>query len=464
MFKLDIRPGSEKILIVEDDEGLNELLCDAIESEGYPVKGAFTLVQAEELVSAFRPVVCVLDLSIPKKPGGHCETKYGERLFGWIKTTHPETIIILCSGKAQKTRVLTILGEGAYHYLDKPVETRRVVWEIRRALEHKYLLEEKKKLDAMQNSEFRLGKLVGISEKIQKLFEQIKRAGGCDDNVLVTGENGTGKNLVAETIHAQSARAEKMFQWIDCPTISGGLFESELFGHKKGAFTSATATEQGILRATEGGTVFFDEIADLTTENQAKLLKVVQAKEFKPLGFGRSVQADIRVIAATNKDLKKAITEGKFRQDLYYRLNRIRVHVPALRERKEDIRFLVNEFFSRKNDKHLKRIERSGLQHFLVYDWPGNVRELKNCIISLIKDANTYSSISEEAVMDYFVREGAIIGRTEKSLKDKKTEMEIKEITKAIRVHGSVKGAAKALGYSRQTLHRKLKEADAATL
>jgi two-component system response regulator HydG len=275
------------------------------------------------------------------------------------------------------------LRAGAFDYLTKPLDIEELKILVEKALEHYHLREENLTLKERLGDRFDFSKIIGKSTKMKELFELLSQVAPTDATVLILGESGTGKELVANALHHNSARSGAPFIKVACAALPETLLESELFGHERGAFTGAVARREGRFQAAHGGSIFLDEVGEMSAATQAKLLRVLQEKEFEPLGSSRTIKVDVRVIAATNKDLAGEVREGRFREDLYYRLNVVPVLLPPLRERKEDIPALALHFFSiyrEKNRKELKEISGKALDLFIRYDWPGNIRELENCI------------------------------------------------------------------------------------
>ncbi len=296
----------------------------------------------------------------------------------------PEIIIIMMSGHGTIETAVKATKLGAYDFIEKPLSLEKVSLIVKHAIDQQRLEEENLLLRQKVEKKY---ELIGRSEGFGQLMEQIRIAGPSNGRVLISGENGTGKELVARKIHSESTRRNKPFVEVNCAAIPETLIESELFGHEKGAFTGATTMKKGKFELADGGTIFLDEIGDMSLATQAKVLRVLQEQEFQRVGGIKTIKVDVRVIAASNKNLKEELKKGNFREDLFYRLNVIPISVPPLRERKEDIPLLINHFimeFSRENGARPKKIEADAVELFQQYPWPGNVRELKNAVERLM--------------------------------------------------------------------------------
>ncbi|MFW6335332.1 MAG: sigma-54-dependent transcriptional regulator, partial [Desulfosalsimonas sp.] len=299
------------------------------------------------------------------------------------KAVNPDTVMIMISAYATAENAVEAMNEGAYDYLPKPFDNDELKQTISKALELKTLSDEKKRLEDELRESLHFGLLVGNSPRMKHIYALIEQVAPTRTNVMITGESGTGKELIARAIHNQSNRADRPFVVINCGSIPESLMESEFFGYKKGAFTGAAADKKGLFEAADTGTVFLDEVGDLSQTMQVKLLRVVQERSFKPVGANEDVSVDIRIISATNKRLEDEVIEGRFREDLYYRLNVVEIKVPPLRERKGDLRPLAQHFlekYSRQAGKEMTKISSYAVDLLQKYDFPGNIRELENLI------------------------------------------------------------------------------------
>jgi len=317
----------------------------------------------------------LLDIRMPKLDGISALKK--------IKANTPETIVIMITAYASADTAIKAMKEGAYDYITKPFKVDEIKLIIKNALEKKNLQKENILLKQAVRDRFHFGNIIGQSPKMVALYDLLEKVSPTKTNILVTGESGTGKELVAKAIHYNSPRKEKPFVTLNCGAIPESLIESELFGHMKGAFTDAIATKKGLFEVADEGTFFLDEISELPLLMQVKLLRVLQDKEFKRVGGTEDIRVDVRIIAATNKELEEAVKEKHFREDLFYRLNVIQIKLPPLRDRREDIQTLANHFlkkYSQELSKNISKISPEALQILLNYGYPGNVRELQNII------------------------------------------------------------------------------------
>ncbi|PYN75858.1 MAG: Fis family transcriptional regulator [Candidatus Rokuibacteriota bacterium] len=368
--------AGEHILIVDDELGIQATLRGVLEDEGYRVSAVGGGTDALRFVADEPPDVTFLDVWMGRPDG--LET------LAEIKRTRPEAIVVIISGHGTIETAVKATRLGAYDFIEKPLSLEKVLLTVSRALEHARLERENAALRANLDQR---AEIVGDSAVIRVLREQIATAAPTNGRVLIHGENGSGKELVAGAIHAFSARHAGPFVEVNCAAIPEELIESELFGHEKGAFTGALARRRGKFELADGGTLFLDEIGDMSLKTQAKVLRSLEEQAFERVGGKDTIKVDVRVIAASNRDLPALIRDGRFREDLYYRLNVIPIEVPSLRARKDDIPALVDRFivlFCAENGKRAKRLSTEALGYFLAYDWPGNVRELRNMVERLV--------------------------------------------------------------------------------
>ena len=364
-----------KILVVDDEYSVRESLRDWLMEEGYEVGLASSGEEALKMVKEDFWQVVLLDLKMPGMDG--IET------LKRIKDLEPETEIIMITAYATIESAVEAMKFGAYDYVIKPFEPEEVELQIKKIISHQELVTENVYLKEELQKEYEFDQIIGQSKPMQRVYELIAQVAPTDSTVLVTGESGTGKELVARAIHANSPRCYGPFVAVSCGALPDTLLESELFGYEKGAFTGADHSKKGRFEMANGGTLFLDEIGDVSPKTQVDLLRVLQQREFRRLGGHKVIETDVRIIAATNRDLIKAIGEKKFREDLYYRLNVISIHLPPLRERKDDIPLLTRHFikkFAIKLHKDQKTVSPSAMKLLKEYDWPGNVRELENVI------------------------------------------------------------------------------------
>jgi DNA-binding NtrC family response regulator len=372
-----------RVLILDDESTLRTALFRLLDRKGYQVVTAQRLDEARSFMSPEKPFdLAIVDMNLPDGNGLD--------LISEIKAMSPGTQVLVLTGFATIDTAIQATQKGAYHFLTKPFNVEELMSLLEKALTHKTLEQENKQLRSELGSRYQFNQIIGESEGIKNCLSLVERVAETDSTVLVTGESGTGKELIARAIHYNSHRAKHPFVAINCGAIPSELLESELFGHVKGAFTGAISNRIGRFEMADEGTLFLDEIGDLDPSMQVKILRALQERVFEPVGATKSVQVNVRVIAATNIDLEKAVKEGRFREDLYYRLNVIPIQIPALRERKTDIPILLNHFLNQYNKNKTKVLTGFGtdaLKCLVNYTWPGNIRELENLIerLSILK-------------------------------------------------------------------------------
>jgi DNA-binding NtrC family response regulator len=363
------------ILIVDDERDICRALEFLLTRENYKVSTAYSGEEALKKFKEHRFDLVLTDLKM--------EGLTGIDVLEKVKETDPSTIIIIMTAYASVESAVEAMKKGAADYIVKPFVNDDVKMTIRRLLEHRELQLENQALRQQLSQHFGCKEFIGDSPQIRMIFDLLEKVIPTKSNILIRGESGTGKGMIAEIIHCNSPRRDKPFMSINCSAIPENLLESELFGYKKGAFTGATSDKTGLIVMADGGTLFLDEIGDMPLSLQAKLLKVLETGDVLPLGDTRPKTVDIRLIAATHQNLEEMIKEGRFREDLYYRLNVIEIYIPALRERKEDIPLLVNYFIevcNRENNRNVQGIDESAMRAIMEYPWHGNVRELRNVI------------------------------------------------------------------------------------
>ncbi|HEY2026617.1 MAG TPA: sigma-54 dependent transcriptional regulator [Gemmatimonadaceae bacterium] len=367
---------SRRILIVDDEQGIRAALGQLLEFEGYEVRSAANAVDGIAEYARFRPHLVFMDVKMAGIDGLEALRKLREQ--------DPDAIVVMISGHATIQTAVEATQQGAYDILEKPLDTDRILVTLRNALQHLDLYEENARLRDSVRSRF---EMVGTSYAIRAVTEKIELVAKTPARVLITGENGTGKELVAQALHANSPRAKGPFVEVNCAAIPSELIESELFGHMKGSFTGAVQDRAGKFEQADRGTLFLDEVGDMSLAAQAKVLRVLQDGVVTRIGGARPVQVDVRVLAATNKNVEAEIAAGRFREDLYYRLNVVPIHVPPLRERREDIPLLVAHFVSQLTGPAglaPRAIGDDAIARLQSLDWPGNVRELRNTIERLL--------------------------------------------------------------------------------
>jgi len=363
------------ILVVDDEAAMRESLKDWLMEDGYEVDLASSGKDAITKAGEKNFDVILLDLKMPGMDG--LETMRG------LKKVNPQAEILMMTAYAAVDTAVQAMKEGAFDYLVKPFDPEEIEIQIKKIVTHKELVLENILLRKKLEEKYQFDEIIGRSDPMQKLFDLIGRVAPTDSTVLITGESGTGKELVAQAIHGNSGRCFMPFIAVSCGALPDSLLESELFGYEKGAFTGAEYTKRGRFEMAHEGTLFLDEIGDISLKTQVDLLRVLQEKEFLRLGSEETIKVDVRVIAATNRDLLQAIRENRFREDLYYRLNVISIHMPPLRERKEDIPLLAEAFIRKyclEMNREEPKIAPSAMKLLMEYDWPGNVRELENII------------------------------------------------------------------------------------
>jgi len=364
-----------RILVVEDDPEVLEQLSAMLEDEGYDVERASTAEAGLVAIGRDEVSLVVTDLRLPRASGLEVVQAVAERA--------PNVPVLVMTAHATIDTAVKAMRLGAFHYLEKPLSVETVLMEVEKAVEHGNVLREREALRQRLSSDHGLGRILGGSRVIEKLRDTIRRVAKTDSTVLITGETGTGKELVVNALHYESERASRPVISVNCAALSESLLESELFGHEKGAFTGAERRRQGRFERADGGTLFLDEITEMGAHVQAKLLRVLQGDSFERVGGEEPVDVDVRIMAATNRDPEKAVDEGLLRKDLFYRLNIVRIDVPPLGERIEDVPMLAESFLARYSAKYcedVKGVTERARMALAGHAWPGNVRELENCM------------------------------------------------------------------------------------
>lgn len=435
------------VLIVDDEEGIRESLSDIFSDEGYKVIEADGAEKALAIIAEQVPDLVVLDIWLPQMDGIEA--------LGKIRAISEDLPVIMISGHGNIELAVKATKLGAYDFLEKPLSLDRVVLVSARALEKRKLETENRELKETLSRKW---KLVGSSPAMQTLMSQVQMAANSNSRVLISGESGTGKELVARLLHELSPRSKMPFVEVNCAAIPQELIESELFGHEKGSFTGASEKKQGKLELADRGTLFLDEVADMTLQTQAKVLRAIETQEFQRVGGSKTLKVDLRVISATNKNLTDEVKKGLFREDLYFRLNVIPIYIPPLKERKEDIGLLIEHFLKSIGDEYgrpPKRITPRALEVMSNLNWPGNVRELKNTIERLV--IMTPSEVIDTKNL-LTPREGQPDYLRYNSLKDARDAFEKDFILKKLEENKwNISRAAEMLGIERSHLHRKIK-------
>src|SRR5438477_8734591 len=361
-----------RFLIVDDEQSIRKLCMTIGASLGFVCSEAETAESALALLETHAPDVVLTDLMLPSMSG--------VQLLQRVKSLQPRTEVAIMTGHGSIESAVQAMKLGAYDYVTKPFRVEELKLALQRMAEKVRLVMENQVLREHVSTEMQLNAMVGSSSKIQDVLRLIARLKDTRTPVLITGESGTGKELVARAIHFRGALASRPFVAVDCGSLVPTLIESELFGYEKGAFTGAIKSNKGLFQAADGGTIFLDEIGELPTEMQAKLLRVLQEKEIRRVGSNERVKIDVRVIAATNRDLEAAYRNGRFRKDLYFRLDVVTIRLPALRERRSDVPMLVHWFLERYAAGQEMHVASAAMKALMQYEWPGNVRELENCV------------------------------------------------------------------------------------
>lgn len=442
---------SRRILIADDEREIRESLSLLLKEEGYHCTVAKDGKEAIQAIDGASFDILITDL---KMPGAD-----GIEVLEHLVTHSSDTLAIIITAHATVDTAIQALRKGASDYILKPLDFEEVLIRIEHLLEHREVVQENKYLREQINQNFNFNHIIGESEAMKEVYRMVERVSQAATNVLVTGPSGTGKELVARAIHFNSTRSEKPFMAVNCGAIPENLVESELFGHRKGAFTGAESDKEGIFTAADGGSVFLDEVAEIPLNLQVNLLRVIQQREVKPVGSNAHVPFDTRIIAATNKDLEKEVEEGRFREDLYYRLNVVEIPLPPLSDRREDIPLLVHHFL-RKYSKELKRdlkgIESDAMAALISHHWKGEVRELENVIErTVLLGEGDYISLED---LPHSFRTGEPEHRVDRESLDQAVEaFEKHHIQRVLnRAEGNKSEAARLLGIDPSTLYRKM--------
>ena len=451
--------GQERILIIDDSHDVCAHLAEYLRAESYEVETATEGAAGISLLESSFYDIVLTDLKMPGVDG--------MEVLRYLKEHAPESVCIILTGYGTIRNSVEAIKMGAFDYLTKPVKLDEILITIQRALEHRDLKRENINLRNQLKKKYQFENIIGDSESIEKIFETVEKVADTDSTILVLGESGTGKELIAKAIHYNSYRREGPFVPVNCAAIPSELLESELFGHEKGAFTNAIRTRIGRFELANGGTLFLDEIGDMSPNLQGKLLRVLQERQFDRVGGIKTIRTDIRVIAATHQNPKKRVEEGKFREDLYYRLNVIPIEIPPLRKRVSDIPLLVRHFidqFNKSKKREIQDIDAEALKRLMQYPWPGNVRELENVIERVVilssNDVLTVDDLPEKFQSLGETSQVVSMGIPEEgiSLDSAVSEFERTLILQALNKTGWVKNkAAQLLNLNRTTLIEKIK-------
>jgi DNA-binding NtrC family response regulator len=443
-------PGGERVLIVEDEDLMRELLARILAGENYSIQQASSGEEALKLLQERSVDLILTDLRL--------KGMSGLQLLSEARALDPEIVVIVMTAYASVETAVEAMRKGAYDYLTKPFINDEIRVMLRRALNERHLSRENRHLKRELRERYRFENIVGNSEAMQRVYRLIEKVASISSNVLIFGETGTGKELVARAIHYNSERAERPFVAVNCGALTESLLESELFGHVKGAFTGAITNKEGFFRKADKGTLFLDELSEISPGLQVKLLRAIQEREVIPVGGREPLKFDVRFIAATNKELEEEVRKGTFREDLFYRINVITIHLPPLRQRKEDIPLLANHFLlkhARRLGKLSMRISREAMHTLVNYEWPGNVRELENMMERTValceSDTIGHADLPEKLTqVKILIRDLDDYEMTLEALE----EQHIKKVLQ--RVGGDKVKAAQILGINLSTLYRKL--------
>jgi DNA-binding NtrC family response regulator len=444
------------ILVAEDEELMRAIVSRLLQDAGYRVATADSAETALEVFASSDVTVTLTDIRMSGMDG--------LALLDHIKNVDDEALVIVMTAYSSVDSAIAALRKGAYDYITKPFVNEDLLQSVKNAIRQRELFSENRALRRELDRRYSFSEIIGTSEALQAVFRLVEKVASTNTTILIEGESGTGKELVARALHHNSSRASRPFVAINCGALPESLLESELFGHTKGAFTGAVANKPGLFRTAEGGTVFLDEVGEISSAMQVRLLRALQEHEVVPVGASTPVAFDARIICATNRDLEKEVNEGRFREDLYYRLNVIEVHLPPLRERREDIPLLVRHFINRtarEQQREEKAIEAEVMSALINYAWPGNVRELQNAI------ERAFTLSGESIDLDSLprrVREAAspVPMRDPDGLRPTLEEIERRHIFQTMAaVNQDKTRAANILGIDLSTLYRKLKRYDA---
>lgn len=443
----------EKILIIDDDQNICESIKMILEYENYSVDIAHNAIEGLSKIKQNSYKAILLDIKMPEMDGLEAITK--------IKELDDTISVIMISAHASLGNAVEATKKGAYDFIEKPIDRDKLLITVRNAVQQTDLLQKNRLLKEKVESKY---EIIGQSEAIKNIIETIKKVAPTNSRVLITGENGTGKELVARAIYRYSNRSNKPFVEVNCAAIPNELIESELFGHEKGAFTGATSQRIGKFEQANGGTLFLDEIGDMSLNAQAKVLRSIEEGAIERVGGKNKIPVDVRIIAATNKNLLKEIAEGRFREDLFHRLSVIVINVPPLRERKEDIPLLIEHFTKKvceENKFPEKKFNEDAIEYLKNLEWKGNVRELRNFVerIIIMNSKNTYSLDDvKQQLFPYLKSEGEIDFSLD-SFQDFKDQMEKIFILKKLKQYNwNISRTAEAIGIQRSHLYNKMKK------
>lgn len=440
------------ILVIDDEKNIRTGLQAALELDGYDVMLASDGAEGLEIALHSDIDLVITDLRMPGVSG--------EEVLRRVTTESPGIPVIVLTGHGTVENAVEAMRSGAYDFLTKPLNLDRLSLLVKRALQNRELVLQHRELEREIESRKSFEHIIGKSPAMLKVFEVVKRVAPTKASVLITGESGVGKELIANALHNLSPRQNNPFVKVHCAALAETILESELFGHEKGSFTGAVARRRGRFELANSGTIFLDEIGEINQQVQIKILRVLQEKKFERVGGEETLEVDVRVVTATNRDLEKEIAEGRFREDLFYRLNVVRIHVPPLRERKDDIPLMIASFlreFAEDNGKKIDGIEPKARSVLYAYDWPGNVRQLRNCVESAV--VMTSGSVITLDDLPPSIRAGGDSSSIRIPVGATMAEAEKEVILQTLSAqNGNKSKTAEVLGIGRKTLHRKLDE------
>jgi len=445
----------QRILVVDDEQIIRESLSFILKKEGYNVEEAANGKDALAKHEANPFDIIITDIEMPEMKGVD--------LLKQIRQRTPQTLVVIITAFGSVETAVQALREGAADYILKPINFDDLLYRVKKLCDYHALIIENSLLRQELQRTYDFDQIIGQSMPMKKVFEVIKRVARSEGTVLITGKSGTGKEIVARAIHYNSPRREKRFMPINCGAIVDTLFESELFGHKKGSFTGATIDKEGLLKVAEGGTVFLDEVSEIPIQLQVKLLRALEQKEITPVGMTEPIKIDVRIIAATNRDLRKEVENGRFRDDLYYRLNVVEIDLPSLKERPDDVPILAQHFldtFKKQMSKPIQGFANEAMRALLQYQWKGEVRELENVIERAVIFCDE-DFVGLEHLPEYMrpTEDIPSISSSHGTLKDAVRNFERQFIQQTLLACGQNKEtAAKVMGVSLSSLYRKIEE------
>jgi len=442
-----------RILLIDNEEGLCRMMEAVLSDAGYSVTAHTRPVQAVAGFAAGSFDLVITDIKMPEMDG--------LEVLQNIRNRDPEIPVIIITAYATVEMSIQALRKGAYDMLTKPFEPDELTYRVKNALQHRELVDENRDLKEELGGKFRFDKIIGTSPALKQLLATVAKVAVRDTAALITGESGTGKELIAQAIHYNSPRQNNRFVALNCGALPENILESELFGHRKGAFTGAQENRRGLLESADGGTLFLDEVGNLPLHVQKTLLRFLQEREFLRVGDREPTRVDVRILSATNADLQSAVADGSFREDLFYRLNVINLHLPPLRDRSEDIPLLVGRFISEQNEKFgtsIKGLTPEAMAAAQTYSWPGNIRQLRNVIEAAITlTSEPYIGLP---ILGQFIEvDGNTVVMDESDYNSALAHFEVDYLRRLLRKHGgNVEAAAAEAGMNMATIYRKLKK------